>query len=179
MKKMKLISKISLFIAILMIFVSSCVQKSQDSNVSAGVVSDSTIQKVYDEVPAVEIVESVNEMAIDYSNPAFFGGTDFGNFMRVLYTQGLFSDMVKYTSKETVEKFGKERLEDFYKKMHFGYKMELTSQSTNNQDSTIILNYETNIVATKRVIRIITTVENDTVRLVINDIKTKNPFDAH
>lgn len=167
----------SLFLAILTSLFTSCNEKA---GVSTGSVNDSISVQINQNIDAVPVPASTDskEKSIDFSNPAFFGGSDFGSYIRVLYIQGKYDEIVNLTSKSTIEKFGRENLKEFYKRMHFGYELKLNSQTTNKQDSIIILNYETNIVATKRVIRIHTKVENDTVRIVLNNIKTKNPFDT-
>jgi len=162
----------NLILTVLTLFLGSCENSTVDSKEYSAV-------KFNEDIDATPVSIEKKEKTIDFSNPAFFGGSDFGSYIRVLYTQGKFDEIVNVTSKETIDKFGKENLIKFYKNMSFGYELKLNSQSFNKQDSTIVLNYMTNIIATKRVIRMKTKVENDTVRLVIDNIKTKNPFDAH
>lgn len=102
-----------------------------------------------------------------FSNPMLIYGSDFGNFFKVLYAQGKFDEMLKFTSKTSIEKFGKDSILDFYKNdLKFGYEIGKPHSQINSGD-TITLNYNANIIATKRVVRISLLVENDTCKVVL------------
>jgi len=107
------------------------------------------------------------EVTLDYSNPSVFMGTDFGNFFKMLYRQGRFEDMLLFTSSQSVEKFGRDAILDFYEKdFKFGYELGRLRSETIDGD-VITLNYNANIIATKRVIRISVVVENDSCKIVL------------
>ena len=116
-------------------------------------------------------VKKVNDT--QFSNPAIIYGTDFGNFFNTLYRQGKFEDMIKFTSKESIDLHSEDEILDFYKnRMKFGYEIgKAKSQNTNGDYTT--LNYDANIIATKRVIRIIVKIENDSCKIVLPE-KLKN-----
>lgn len=102
-----------------------------------------------------------------FSNPAIIYGSDFGNFFRSFYKRGKYDDMIKFTSKESLELHGEDVVRDFYKnKMKFGYEIGKPNSMNTNGDY-ITLNYNGNIIATKTVIRIIVTLENDSCKIVL------------
>jgi len=114
-----------------------------------------------------------NEESKPFSNPAIIYGTDFGNFFRTLYKHGKYDDMIKFTSKESLDEFGEDEVRDFYKnKMKFGYEIGNPLSSNANGDY-ITLNYNGNIIATKTVIRIVVRIENDSCKIVLPN-KLKN-----
>lgn len=108
-----------------------------------------------------------------FSNPAIIYGTDFGNFFRTLYKQGKYDEMIKFTSTESLDKFGEDEVRNFYKnEMKFGYKIGKPHSQTTEGD-VITLNYNGDIIATKTVIRINVVVENDSCKIVLPE-KLKN-----
>lgn len=104
-----------------------------------------------------------------FSNPAIIYGIDFGNLFRTLYKQGKYDDMIKFTSKESINEFGEDVIRDFYKnKMKFGYEIG-KPHSQNVEGNMITLNYNGDIIATKTVIRINVVIENDSCKIVLPD----------
>lgn len=94
-------------------------------------------------------------------------GSDFGNFFKTLYAQGKYDEMINFTSKVSIEKFGKEKIINFYKNdLKFGYEIGKPHSQTVSGD-TITLNYNANIIATKRVVRINVVVENDSCKILL------------
>jgi len=111
--------------------------------------------------------EKVEEEKLDFSNPSVFMGSDFGNFFKILYAQGKYDEMIKFTSKTSIDKFGKDKVLEFYKNdLKFGYEIGKPHSKTVSGD-TITLNYNANIVATKKVVRIKVIVENDSCKIVL------------
>lgn len=104
-----------------------------------------------------------------FSNPVFMYGSSFGNLFQMMYKTGSFNDMIKFTSSGSVNKFGKNKILEFYKNMDFAYKIKLKSQNINGD--TTILNYECGIMATTKMLRIPAVIENDTVKIVLSDLK--------
>jgi len=108
-----------------------------------------------------------------FSNPAIIYGSDFGNFFRTMYKHGNYDEMIKFTSKESLDEFGEDEVRDFYKnKIKFGYKIGKLLSSDANGDY-ITLNYNGDVIATKTVIRIIVKIENDSCKIVLPN-KLKN-----
>ena len=101
----------------------------------------------------------------DYSNPLLIFGTSFGNYFQVLYKQGKVEEMLNFTSKQSLEKYGRERIENYYRFTSFGYKMKLNSYSINK--GVFVLNYRCVIDATDCIIRMPVVVENDTSKFLL------------
>lgn len=117
-----------------------------------------------------EVPESV-ESKISYNDPSVFVGSDFGTFINLLYKQGKFDEMVKWTSSSTISKFGKGEVIEFYKnKMNFGYKLTKLHSKTVSGD-TIILNYQTDKFSPDRTVRIPVIVENDSCKLILSNLE--------
>ncbi|TXI85132.1 MAG: hypothetical protein E6Q38_00875 [Crocinitomicaceae bacterium] len=103
-----------------------------------------------------------------YSNPLLIYGSSFGNFFKVLYKTGDFNTMMKFTSTETIKKFGYANVLEYYKTTDFGYEMKLRSRTITNGVYT--LNYVANILSTQKVVRLDVVVENDTAKVVLDNI---------
>ncbi len=116
------------------------------------------------------------EIKIDYSNPVLIAGTSFGEYLQTLYKVGQFNEMLKFTSAESIKKYGKAEVLNFYEhKLNWAYKMKLKSKQQVND--TIILNYQTSIMATSRIIRVKCKIENDSCKLILSKISGSNPFE--
>jgi len=148
-------TKLSVLFVSLLVILSSCAEKESST--------DYVVENV---VETPQIVEN-NELK-PFSNPVLIYGTSFGDFFQMLYKQGKFNEMLKFTSSGTISKFGSEEIVDMYKNMAFAYDMRL--KSTTGSD-TIFLNYEAGIYATKHMVRIPVVIENDTTKIVLYDLK--------
>jgi hypothetical protein len=95
-------------------------------------------------------------------------GTNIGQYFQTLYRLGKYDDMLKFTSQESIKKYGKDKILDYYRSCDFGYKIKINSRM--QDDKYIILSYDANIMATNRVIRIKTVVENDSAKIVLNNL---------
>jgi hypothetical protein len=120
-------------------------------------------------VTAKDNVSNVeNPEEIDFSNPGVFVGTDFGNYFQSMFRRGEFDEMIKFTSKESLDKFGEDAVRDFYEHdLQFGYELG-DAKSQNIKDGITTLNYSANINATKVVVRINVVVENDSCKVLIH-----------
>lgn len=108
----------------------------------------------------------VNESKLN--NPVLMKGSSFANYFQALYKLGRFEDMLLFTSKELITKYGRERLLVSYKRMNFAYEIKLKSIQT-NKDSSYTLNYSGVQFATNKIIRVVVISENDTVKLLKAD----------
>jgi len=116
----------------------------------------------------VSVKDKVSKEEIKpFSNPAIIYGSDFGNYFKTLYKLGKYSDMISFTSSESIEKFGEEAVIEFYKNnLDFGYEIG-RPHSINSDGDYVTLNYEANIMATKTVVRIVVVLENDSCKIVL------------
>lgn len=102
-----------------------------------------------------------------FSNPALFYGTSFGNYFSVLYRQGKYIEMLRFTSSNCLLKYKQNLVLRLYQEMDWGYNMKLASISS--QGDTLILNYEANINNTVHMGRIPVIIENDSCKILLTD----------
>ena len=121
-------------------------------------------------IPIVPIEQTVKDepRIKEFANPVLILGSSFGNYFQMMYKQGKFDDMLKFTSSGSIAKYGKKNIRKMYETMEFAYTMKLKSKTGTD---TTVLNYEAGIYATKHMIRIPVVVENDTVKIVIHNLK--------
>lgn len=114
--------------------------------------------------------------AQDMSNASFMcgdiGGVSFcgnlGKMMQSFYKVGMYQDMIRYTSEETIRKYGKKKVLDYYRAMDYGYVLKLISKHQDGKYT--MLNYNCTINATNRVLKMKTVVENDTAKVVLDNM---------
>jgi hypothetical protein len=126
------------------------------------------------EVVNTEKATSNEEVIIKLDNPALFEGSTFGEFFQVLYKTGQYEEMVRFSSSDMIKEFGREKLINYYSKIDFGYNIKLKSRNLSGRD--IILNYETDIVATKQIMRMPVKIENDTVKINLDKLENNKYF---
>jgi hypothetical protein len=108
--------------------------------------------------------------AAAYSNPTslIHEGVviDFGKLFQLFYKYQDFEKMINFTSKESIDKFGKETVYDFYKnELDFGYQISFLSRKIDGD--TIVMNYNADIMATKKVVIIKIVFENDSCKILL------------
>jgi hypothetical protein len=47
-----------------------------------------------------------------FSNPSFMYGTNIGQYFQTLYRLGKYDEMLKFTSQESIKKYGKDKILD-------------------------------------------------------------------
>lgn len=102
-----------------------------------------------------------------YSNPALIFGTDFGRMFQVYYKQGKFDTMLQFTSRQSLNKFGSSKIKEYYSSMDFGYNLKL--KSINKKENKYTMNYQVEIFATMKILRIVVIVENDSSKIILPD----------
>jgi hypothetical protein len=157
--------KIVRFILILAItsVLASCSQENQDNSPEIG----AELLKA-NVPPASPCLSDASEKP--FSNPVLIYGSSFGNYFQTLYKTGQFDHMMKFTSSESIEKFGRDKILEFYKNMDFAYSIKLKSK--NDNDGVTTLNYEAGIMATRSMVRIDVVLENDTCKILLSDLKS-------
>jgi hypothetical protein len=103
-----------------------------------------------------------------FSNPAFMLGTDLGKYVQTLYKLNKVDEMIKFTSSETVRKYGVQKIRKYYETCGFGYEITLVSMSGDGKYR--ILTYSAKINATNNIVRMKTVVENDTAKVVLDNL---------
>lgn len=104
-----------------------------------------------------------------FSNPSFMMGTNFGQFFQTLYRYGKYDEMIKFTSSESIKKYGKKAILEYYENCDFGYNIKIKGRS--EEGNYIILSYNANVMATNKVVRMKTVVENDSAKIVLDNLK--------
>lgn len=102
------------------------------------------------------------------SNPSFMYGTSLGEYLQTLYRLGKYDEMMKFTSKETIDKYGQNKVRAYYENCGFGYKLKINNKS--QEGKYIILYYNASIIATNKVVKIKCVVENDTSKIVLDNL---------
>lgn len=104
---------------------------------------------------------------IEYSDPARIAGSSFGEFFISMIRTQNYDMALKFTSKESIEKFGVDKIVEMYKNFDFNY--TLTQKSISKENDTFTLLYATNEYATGKFKRMTVVVENDSCKLVLPD----------
>jgi hypothetical protein len=106
----------------------------------------------------------------DFSNPAFFCGSDLPHFYQRLWINGHYDTMLKFTSSMSRKKYGDERITEYFKRMEFGYNLKLKSRTFGNEGIQV-LNCVSKQNATDLVVRFRCVIESDTAKILIDDIE--------
>ncbi len=116
---------------------------------------------------AFEGVKSVEHDKLDFSDPARIVGSSFGDFfISMLRTQN-YEMALKFTSKGSIERFGKDKILDKYKEFQFNY--VLSQKSISKEGDSLTIAYTTNEFATGKLKKITVVLENDSCKLVLPD----------
>lgn len=113
------------------------------------------------------VVQNLESKQLDFSDPARMAGSDFGSFfISMLRTQN-YDMALKFTSKESIEKFGVDKILNKYRDFKYNYKLE--QKSINKSGNTFVVTYVTNEFATGKLKSLTLKLENDTCKLVLPD----------
>ena len=115
----------------------------------------------------------VSEKKGEFSNPAIIFGTDFLTFFKSLRKLGKFDDMIKFTSSESIEKYGTSELIKFYQNSFNNMSDSKLINLENNGEGKYTMYYSNSEFATKRAFDIKVVIENDSTKLVY---EKKFPF---
>lgn len=124
-------------------------------------------------IPLINVVQPPRQT--NYNDPIFFmsTGTSFPVYWQSLYKLGRFNEMLKWMSKKSRIKYSDKKLVAYFSEMQFAYPLKL--KSTTKEGDTIVMNYMTAIFGTKSIRRISTVIENDSCRILLENLN-KNPF---
>jgi hypothetical protein len=116
------------------------------------------------EVSNTVVSEPIVESKIEFANPAFMSGSDFGSFfLSMLKTQN-YDMAMKFVSKESIDLYGKEAIESALKGYQYNYNLNLVSVDA----SASVLKYTTNEFATGKFKTMRYVVENDTCKVILS-----------
>ena len=117
--------------------------------------------------------ENIIKESTEFSNPAFMYGSDFLSFFKSLRKIGDINTLIKFTSKESIEKFGEEKLRDVYENSFVNMSDSRLTKLDKIDDNNFTMHYLNSQYATKKVFEISVVKENDSIKLVFED---KYPF---
>jgi len=106
------------------------------------------------------------------NNPTMFGGGSggFGVFFISMIKVQQYELLLKFTAKGTLKRYGEKRILELYQEIRVAYKLKQVSVSRNGDTATV--NYTVSEYATRKIKTFILVVEQDSVKLVIKDMKT-------
>ena len=117
------------------------------------------------ETVTVAKVAEVTVANLEFANPAYIAGSNFGEFfISMLKTQN-YNMALKFTSKTSIEKFGVEKIKEKYVNFKINFKLKLASKSIDGN----ILKFTTNEFATGKFKTMTIAIENDSCKLVLPD----------
>ena len=120
------------------------------------------------------IISTSFEDGLRLDNEIFFNGGNFPAFMQKLQMTGGYNEMLKYTSRATINQFGKEKLLNFYSSMQFSYPLNL--KAIKKLDGYSILFFQTKINATVHTIKVKVSIESDNCRICFDSLDYNSPF---
>lgn len=116
---------------------------------------------------------SQKSLSREWMNPALIYGSDFLNVFKRYYINQDYKSMMCLTSKETIRKFGAKNILEFYQKgVKLGYSVKLKSLNYNSDSTSCVLNYESDIFASKQIKSIHCMVENDSVKISVENLQS-------
>lgn len=122
-------------------------------------------------VEADKIIETahsqMNDLPVvsEFSNPGFMAGSSFGDFFITMLKTQNYNMALKFTSKESIDKFGEVKILEKYKDFKYSYK--LTQKSITKEGSIFTISYTTNEFATSKIKQMNVVVENDSCKLIL------------
>lgn len=116
---------------------------------------------------------TVNTVKSDFSNPAIIYGVDFLTFFKSLRKLGKYDEMVKFTSTETLDKYGESHLKSYYENKFTNMSNSKLTNIEKIGESTYTMFYTNKENATKRAFQFNVVIENDSTKLILNK---KYPF---
>jgi hypothetical protein len=123
-----------------------------------------------------EKVEKVSKTSLEYANPAYMAGSDFLSFFKSLRKTGNIDYLMSFTSKETIDSLGYDKVKDFYENSFTNMSNSKLNGISSLNDSTYLMHYTNSEFATKRAFDIKVIVENDTAKIILDNLTSKYPF---
>lgn len=153
-----------LTILLSILFLASCSNQetSVESNVKNGITTTNTQKETKEKT-----------VSSDFSNPAIIYGSDFLTFFKSLRKLGKYDEMLKFTSTETIEKYGKSHLMSYYENSFTNMSNSKLTNIKKIDESTYRMFYTNKENATKRAFEFSVVIENDSTKLILNK---KYPF---
>lgn len=104
-----------------------------------------------------------------YANPANVFGSNFGDFFISMLGNQHYDMALKFTSKESIKKSGANKVLESYNSYDYNYKLKVKSIVKVNE--VYIIKFTTNEFATGKFKEMRVVVENDSCKIVLQDLK--------
>jgi len=104
-----------------------------------------------------------------YANPANIFGSNFGDFFISMLGNQHYDMALKFTSKETIKKYGSAKVLESYTSYDYNYKLKVKSIIKVND--VYIVKFTTNEFATGKFKEMRVVVENDSCKIILQDLK--------
>jgi hypothetical protein len=104
-----------------------------------------------------------------YANPANVFGSNFGDFFISMLGNQHYDMALKFTSKESIKKFGVKAVQESYLGYDYNYKLKVKSIVKVNE--VYVVKFATNEFATGKFKEMRVVVENDSCKIVLQDLK--------
>ncbi|HUU88794.1 MAG TPA: hypothetical protein VMX17_13715 [Candidatus Glassbacteria bacterium] len=104
-----------------------------------------------------------------YDNPANVFGSNFGDFFISMLGNQHYDMALKFTSKESIQKFGAKKVLESYTSYDYNYKLKVKSIVKVND--MYIVKFTTNEFATGKFKEMRVVIENDSCKIVLQDLK--------
>ena len=104
------------------------------------------------------------EEKINFAYPPLVMGSSWGNIFQRYFKLGDFETMIKLTSNESLNKYGRETIKKYYASMDFGYSLKLKSWT--RKDNYYTLNYDALRNATHVIVRMVL-IAGDSAKIVL------------
>lgn len=114
-----------------------------------------------------EVDSCAQETSLDYSNPAYMAGSDFGHMFQEFYKVQDYESMLAFTSSESIELHGEDVLLKHYEEMEFGFDLGTLESANENEDGVTTLFYLSELDATKMRTMFSLKDENDSCKVII------------
>jgi hypothetical protein len=129
------------------------------------------VRQKSDVVEFEDVVDS--EYTGDFSNPAFMYGSDFLSFFKILRKIGNLDEMILFTSKESIESIGKEKLKYVYENSFTNMSDSRLTNIDKVDQTHFTMHYLNSEFDTKKAFKINVVKENDSIKLIYEN---KYPF---
>ena len=112
-----------------------------------------------------------------FSNPSIIFGSSYAQFFQCLHRNNQFGKMICFTSNSTIKKFTRKQVLNYYKHdFKFDYLLGKLSSISIEDGITTLTYSKASMYGTRRKIRIMCLVENDSVKIILNSLSHK-PFE--
>ena len=150
------------------LFFVSCSSGKVESSSDSSKVNNSTVVK-----NNIDNSSRDFEKPTEFSDPVFMYGTDFLGFFKSLRKIGDIDNLIKFTSKESIDKFGEDKLRDIYENSFNNMSDSRLTKLDELDENHFTMHYLNSQYATKKVFELNVVRENDSIKLIFED---KYPF---